>query len=392
LYHIHHPQQLVLDKRPTILTEKEENGNEEKKASIEPYAPTIAETEAPEPVSSTAATTNPTDDLLAIVDTLVRPPSQDISRPFDNIPSPRLSESRSGKGGKKKRKSLVPAAPPTLQIDASLTPFGDAFKSFVEPKPAPPSVVTSPTAATTTTATATTTAPAAANTTVNATESDETAGQRTTNTQPTAVDSTAATISTKNNAESRFSASPAPSKEKPPSSPLKAFFGGGKLRNRISAYWSPEQTTQPLPIGRRYSNDEKSSSARPTSPSPNGDKQLGQLGEKGSNNFLLSRGFGSIKKLTSRSKLSKDAKEVPATTSTTTEPAAKPAETADKTDKVEEKKNDEAPKEAENASEDVSKDEELKPPAPVGSTVTSDDSSSRYAPGENLQPIVEEDK
>ncbi|CAG8669511.1 4974_t:CDS:2, partial [Acaulospora colombiana] len=280
---------------------QEKQDNDEKKASLEPYAPTIAEDDAPEPVP---ASTNPTEDLLAICDTLVRPPSQDISRPFDNIPSPRLSESRSSKQGKKKRKSLVPAAPPTLQIESSLTPFGDAFRSFVEePKPSL-SVVASPPAATTTTtiAAATIAAPAAAAaTTVNAAESDETSGQRTTNTQPTAVDSTAATISTKNNAESRFSASPVPSKEKPPSSPLKAFFGGNKLKNRLSAYWSPEQTTEPLPIDRCYSNDEKLAAARATSPTPKGDKELGQLGKKGSNEFLLSRGFGSIKKLTSRS-------------------------------------------------------------------------------------------
>ncbi|PVF96086.1 hypothetical protein CPB86DRAFT_816680 [Serendipita vermifera] len=373
------------DKRPSVLPEKQENANEEKKASLEPYAPTIAEDDAAEPVP---ASTNPTEDLLAICDTLVRPPSQDISRPFDNIPSPRLSESRSGKQSKKKRKSLVPVAPPTLQIDASLTPFGDAFKSFVEPKEPSPSVVSAPAAVTTTTttATATTTAPAATATTVNAAESDETAGQRTTNTQPTAIDSVAATISTKNNAESRFSASPVPSKEKPPSSPLKAFFGGNKLKNRLSSYWSPEQTTEPLPIGRRYSNDEKLASARPTSPSPK------ELGKKGSNEFSLSRGFGSIKKLTSRSKLAKDGKDTTVTTSTTTPAPAKPAESTEKADekKTEEKKTEEVPKEA----EDASKDEALQPPAPVGSAAADDDSSSKggYAHGEHLQPIVEEDK
>lgn len=68
---------------------------------------------------------------MAIVDALARPPSQDISRPFDNIPPPRASESKSVRS--KKRHSVVGNLPPTVgKLDNDLTPFGDSFKSFMQ--------------------------------------------------------------------------------------------------------------------------------------------------------------------------------------------------------------------------------------------------------------------
>ncbi|KIM31823.1 hypothetical protein M408DRAFT_21032 [Serendipita vermifera MAFF 305830] len=328
--------------RPSILPEKQ---------------PETTETDAKEPTKDTLAVptsdankpaAHSADDLFSTFDFggLNRPPSQDISRPFDNIPPPRLSDAKSG-SKRKNRQSVVPILPPTVDtLGDSLTPFGEAFKSFVqEPQPSHPNPSSSPSISVIPSLTSHTTLDDAS---VNTALSPPDSRNLSASGAQTVHDAEAAR-------QSQLSPSPSNPRNKSSSSVFKSMLGIVFLKNE-----------SPSIRERRAKTETNSTTLGPsTIVTP-------AYEDKNASSSSLTRGLGSLRRFSRRSK------EGPTSPTTPTVPVASeknvkpaPAAVADKADE----------------GTDV-----LLPPAPVvADNGRNSPVSSKYSHGVILHPVMEED-
>ncbi|CAG7853841.1 SubName: Full=Uncharacterized protein {ECO:0000313/EMBL:CCA70119.1} [Serendipita indica DSM 11827] len=352
--------------RPTILTEK--NGDDAN-PTTESQQQTPKAEKVPTPSRSA-------DNLFAMVDALARAPSQDISRPFDSIPPPRASESKSWSKGTKKRRSVVSTLPPTVDtLGESLTPFSDGFKLFVQepvPKrPGSPSTSVIPSLV--------------SNTTLDDPEVPSNMLASLSVSEP-AVPS--ATITPKKTEE------PTATPQSPP--PTKDGFFKGLLRavqikKRVTSYWQPNQT-----VKSQESFQEKPSTANPpvagTSPKPSADVANGVSSsmkgyeEKNSSNSSLGRGFGSFRRLGRRSR---DLKE-PSTSLAS--PLSAKFPNMDKETNAANATSTPAAPIAERKSAEGDSEAPLQPPPTIVKTSEDGRSSPRYSHGVLLHPIKEDER
>ncbi|KAG8777043.1 hypothetical protein FRC20_003552 [Serendipita sp. 405] len=374
------------DKRPTVVTDANGEGAKDE-SQLTPKA------------DRTPTAARSADDLFAFIDTLARAPSQDISRPFDSVPDPtakRASEARSFSRASKKstKRSTVANRAPTVgnTLDGTLTPFGDAFKAFVqEPVPSRTNGPSSP-------------SPSAipslvSNTTLDDPDETRTAGSvflappSTTGTAPAAAIGATGTNTASAPAKvrtsddvTRGSQSPTPSKDGVFRGFLRVFGMKNRAVNSMQPEASEKKTTS-LAVNstpnKRHSiaainpptkaGNEAQEKENNVSDSMNGYK------EKNSSQSSLGRGFGPFRKL-GRLSTSKDAKEDISSPKSPRFPPVAGVKTAA-----------EKPKEESSAQKVEDEDAPLQPPVPL-STVTSDARASPRYTTSSLQPIEEDEK
>ena len=344
-----------LGSRASILPEKQPETSESGTKETTNGTLAVPTSEESKPAARSA------EDLFAAFDFggLNRPPSQDISRPFDNIPNPRLSDAKSG-SKRKNRKSIVPALPPTVDaLGDSLTPFGDAFKSFVQEAqpPAAPAIHRHPSPSISVIPSLT------SNTTL------DDASFNTTLSPPDSRNLSASSAQTVREGEtaraSQLSPTPSSTRNKR-SSVFRNMLGVVFLKEKANSKENASNVRE-----RRSTADEQ-----PKSPGPS-TIVTPAFAEKNGSTSSLTRGIGSLRRLGRRSR------DGPASPTTATAPTATSENNLAAAA---------APGNGTVAEKDGDNVDELLPPAPV----TADNGrnspvSSKYSHGVVLHPVMEED-
>lgn len=344
--------------RPSILPENQVDSSEVDAKETKNDTLTVPTTGETKPAARSA------DDLFSTFDFggLNRPPSQDITRPFDSIPTHRLSDAKSG-SKRKNRRSMVSALPPTVDtLGDSLTPFGDAFKSFVQdPQPSATTSIQRH--------------PSPSISVIPSLTSNTTLDDASVNTALVPADSrnlSPSNAQTVRDAEtsrlSQLSPTPSNNRNKRSSSVFRNMLGVIFLKEKATTPKQPESTGE---NGGTPTIRERRAAKTDTPPTTPGSSTITTpaFAEKNSSNSSLTRGLGSLRRLGRRSR------DGPASPTTATAPVAseqntKPAVTEASADHT-----------------DV-----LLPPAPVlADSGRNSPVSSKYSHGVLLHPVMEED-